>query len=713
MKGGESLSNNKVLLVVESPTKAKTISRILGRNYVVKSSMGHIRDLPKSRLGIDTEHRFEPHYINIRGKGEIIRDLREASKSSHQILLAPDPDREGEAIAWHLQQVLDLDPNTPCRIEFNEITEGAVKNSVKHPRPIDLKRVDAQQARRVLDRLVGYGLSPLLWRKIRSGLSAGRVQSVAVRLIVDREKEIEEFRPQEYWTITAALKSPKHPQVFEAELTKNQGKKLQLENEQATQAVLRELEGLKFVIKSCQQRSRKRIPDAPFTTSTLQQEAYKAHNFTARKTMATAQQLYEGVQLPEGQGMAGLITYMRTDSTRVAETAIAEVRQFIAEAYGSDFVPPKPHQFPAPKGAQAAHECIRPTSVLRTPESLKTCLTKDQFHLYELIWNRFVASQMSPAEFFTTTLEIAAGTYLFRASGSRLVFPGFLKLQKAKQETQDLPELEPGQEVQLVGLEPKQHFTQPPPRFTDASLVKTMEELGIGRPSTYAPTIETILRRAYVVRENKQFVPTELGKVVTEVLKQHFPDIVDVDFTAHLETKLDQVENGELSWVNIVQDFYRPFKNTLEQAERKLGRIEVEPEESTCEKCEKCGRNMVIKTGRYGKFLACTGFPECRNTKPLLQEIGVPCPRCGAPLVARYSKKGRRFYGCSKFPACDFVSWDKPTDQKCPKCQEMLVEKRLRGKTLLVCSREGCDFKQEVQGANVGNESGRRYTVSG
>lgn len=713
MKGGGSLSNNKVLLVVESPTKAKTISRILGHNYIVKSSMGHIRDLPKSRLGIDIEHDFQPHYINIRGKGEIIKDLREASKASKQVLLAPDPDREGEAIAWHLQQVLDLDPSLPCRIEFNEITEGAVKNSVKHPRPVDLNRVDAQQARRVLDRLVGYGLSPLLWKKIKSGLSAGRVQSVAVRLIVEREKEIEQFRPEEYWTITAVLRGLDTPQVFEAELVKCEGKKAELKNKKAVQKVIQELQNLKFAVSSCQQRSRKRMPDAPFTTSTLQQEAYKAYNFTARKTMSIAQQLYEGVQLPEGQGMAGLITYMRTDSTRVAETAVAEARHFIAGAYGPDYVPPKPHQFPTPKGAQAAHECIRPTSVLRTPDSLKACLTKEQFNLYELIWKRFVACQMSPAELFTTTLEIIAGPYLFRASGSQLVFAGFLKLLGTKLETQELPQLEPGQEVQLVDLKPKQHFTQPPPRFTDASLVKTMEELGIGRPSTYAPTIDTILRRGYVVRENRQFVPTELGKIVTEVLKEHFPDIVDVDFTAHMESKLDQIESGELSWVDVVQDFYQPFKFTLEQAEHALGKIEVTPEETTSEKCEKCGRSMVVKTGRYGRFLACSGFPECRNTKPLLEEIGVPCPLCGAPLVTRYSKKGRRFYGCSRFPACEFVSWDKPTNQKCPKCQEMLLEKRLRGKTILVCSREGCGFKEEMQGGGANGKTTPRYTVSG
>ncbi|HBT47970.1 MAG TPA: type I DNA topoisomerase [Peptococcaceae bacterium] len=689
----------KTLVIVESPAKAKTISKFLGRGYLVKSSMGHIRDLPKSQFGIDIENGFEPHYITIRGKGEIVKELRQAAQKTDKVLLAPDPDREGEAIAWHLQHLLGL-PDGQCRIEFNEITRQAILEAIKKPRPIDQDRVAAQQARRVLDRLVGYKLSPLLWRKIRKGLSAGRVQSVAVRLIVDREREIESFQPEEYWSLTARLQGEEGP-PFAAKLQKYRDEAVSIPNKEAMDRVLAALAGVSFKVVEVKKKERRKNPPAPFTTSTLQQEASRRLNFTTRRTMQVAQQLYEGVDLGPEWGRVGLITYIRTDSTRVAQVAQEEARRYLQEHFGPDYVPRERRQYSARKdNVQDAHEAIRPTSVEIAPEIVKGYLTRDQYRLYALVWERFLASQMEAAVLDTVTLDIAAGEYLFRASGSSVKFPGFLKLYTEEKDGEEekeerLPELEPGQALTVVSLEPKQHFTQPPPRYTEATLVKTMEELGIGRPSTYAPTIETILSRGYVVREQKQLVPTELGRVVVDLLKEHFPDIIDVEFTAHMEAKLDQVEEGKLSWRQVVEEFYLPFSRVLEQAEAKIGVIEL-PKEVSEEKCEICGRNLVVKQGRFGKFLACPGFPECRFTKPLFTTIGVSCPLCGGEVVERRSKKGRRYYSCKNYPRCDYISWDKPTEKPCPRCGSRLVEKANRREVRLVCPRQDCGYEEKL-----------------
>ncbi|WP_406678400.1 type I DNA topoisomerase [Moorella sp. ACPs] len=691
------------LVIVESPAKAKTIGKFLGRNYTIKSSMGHIRDLPKSQFGVDVEHGFEPHYITIRGKGAIVKELRDAAQKSQRVLLATDPDREGEAIAWHLQHLLDLPPG-PVRIEFNEITRNAVQEAIKKPREIDQNRVDAQQARRVLDRVVGYRLSPLLWRKVRKGLSAGRVQSVAVRLIVDREREIEAFQPEEYWSLTAWLLAGGDGEAFPAKLFKYAGEEPKIKNEEEMHAILAALEGASYVVTQVKQRERRKNPAPPFTTSTLQQEAYRKLNFTARRTMQVAQQLYEGIDLGGSEGPVGLITYIRTDSTRIASVAQLEARDFLMERFGPEYVPEGLRQFKGRKDIQDAHEAIRPTSVWREPEALKNVLTRDQFRLYNLIWERFVASQMQAAVMDTMTVEISAGPCLFRATGSVIKFPGYLRVYQegsdgeGKEQEQRLPALATGEILQLQSLEPKQHFTQPPPRYTEATLVKTMEELGIGRPSTYAPTIETILERGYVVREQKQFIPTELGRVVVDLLKEHFPDIIDVEFTAQMEQQLDEIEAGKLSWRQVVAEFYEPFSRVLERAEREIDTIEL-PEEVSEEKCELCGRNLVVKTGRYGKFLACPGFPDCRFTKPLLETIGVNCPRCGGEIVARRTKKGRKFYGCQNYPQCNYVSWDKPTNQNCPRCGTRLVEKASRQGVRLLCPSKECGYEEKIQQA--------------
>ncbi|MHB1126604.1 MAG: type I DNA topoisomerase [Bacillota bacterium] len=692
---------SKVLVIVESPAKAKTIGRFLGRKYVVRSSMGHIRDLPKSQLGVDVKQGFEPKYITIRGKGEILKELRKAAKGSSRILLAPDPDREGEAIAWHLQHILEIEPSAACRIEFNEITKTAVESAVKNPRPIDQDRVDAQQARRVLDRLVGYNLSPLLWRKVRKGLSAGRVQSVAVRLIVDREMEIQEFVPEEYWSLTATLTAPEEKKnSFEAKIFKKGTKALAITNGEAMDQVLSHLKGLPFSVAKVQKKEKKRNPAPPFTTSSLQQDAYRQLNFTARRTMRVAQQLYEGIDLGKGQGSVGLTTYIRTDSTRVSEVAIKEARDYIGERYGEAFIPEKPRHYAAGKQAQNAHEAIRPTLVSREPSQLKGLLSNDQLRLYRLIWERFLASQMSAAVSDTTTVDITAGDYLFRATGSVLKFPGYTQVYREGRDEHEkdeaegsLPDLREGATLELLKLDPRQHFTQPPPRYSEATLVKTLEEKGVGRPSTYAPIIETILGRGYVARENKQFYPTELGIIVIDLLKEYFTDIINVEFTANMENKLDMIEEGELSWREVISDYFLPFQEVLEHAEEQIGEVEVRDEESD-EKCEKCGRNMVIKIGRYGKFLACPGFPECRNTKPILEDIGISCPACDGKIILRRSKKGRKFYGCSNFPRCEYISWDKPTEEVCPLCSARLVEK-VSGKlgARLVCPTKGCEFE--------------------
>lgn len=689
---------SKTLVIVESPAKAKTITNYLGsRKYIVKSSMGHIRDLPKSELGVDVENGFEPKYITIRGKGELLKELRALAKKSDRVLLAPDPDREGEAIAWHLQQILGIDRHEKCRIEFNEITKKAVEEAVKQPREIDFNRVNAQQARRVLDRLVGYKLSPLLWVKVRKGLSAGRVQSVAVRLIVEREEEIKNFQPEEYWTLTAELATG-DDKIFQAKLAKGpDGKALSIGNREEMDRVLAHLQGAAYAVVDVKKREKKRNPYPPFTTSSLQQEAYRRLGFVAKKTMLLAQQLYEGIELGKKGDAHGLITYIRTDSTRISEEAQAEARQYIQQEFGGEYMPPQAKQYAAGSRSQDAHEAIRPTSVFRTPESVKEYLTRDQYRLYRLIWERFVASQMRAALVDVTAVEIEANGYRFRASGSVVKFPGFLKVygdipEEGAEEEGLLPDLASGTVLVLKKLDPKQHFTQPPPRYTEASLVKTLEELGIGRPSTYAPTIENILNRGYVVRENKQFVPTELGVIVVDLLKEFFPDVVEVEFTAHMEQKLDEIEEGNLDWKTVVEEFYKPFAKLLEHAEQEMAKVEL-PEEETEEICEKCGRKMVVKSGRYGKFLACPGFPECRNTRPLMQTIGVPCPQCGAEVVVRKSKKGKVFYGCSRFPECDWVSWQKPTDRRCPECGSVLLEKQQRKAVKLVCSREGCGYE--------------------
>ncbi|NLC77387.1 MAG: type I DNA topoisomerase [Clostridia bacterium] len=693
---------SKVLVIVESPAKAKTIANFLGsKKYTVKSSMGHIRDLPKSQLGVDVENNFEPKYITIRGKGELLKELRSLAKKSDKVLLAPDPDREGEAIAWHLQQILGIDEQEKCRIEFNEITKKAIQEAVKKPRQIDEHRVCAQQARRILDRLVGYKLSPLLWAKVRKGLSAGRVQSVAVRLIAEREEEIQNFRPEEYWSLTAKLGN-RDNEYFLAKLFKDpEGNGIQIGSEAEMNQVMENLKNASYLVTTVKKRERRRNPYPPFTTSSLQQEAYRKLGFVAKKTMRLAQQLYEGLELGKKGGTQGLITYLRTDSTRVATEAQEEARQYINEVIGAEYVPETTKQYITGQKKQDAHEAIRPTSVFRTPDSVKEYLSRDQWRLYRLIWERFVASQMKPAVIEVTTVDITANRYQFRASGSVIKFPGFLKVygdlpEENGEESGFLPELAEGEVLQLKRLEPKQHFTQPPPRYSEATLVKTLEELGIGRPSTYAPTIDNILNRGYVVRENKQFIPTELGIIIVDLLKEFFPDVIDVEFTANMEQKLDEIEEGERDWKQVLHEFYEPFAKLLEHAEQQMGPVAI-PEEETDEKCEKCGRNMVIKMGRYGKFLACPGFPDCRNTRPLLQTIGVPCPACGADVVVRRTKKGRVFYGCSKFPECDWVSWNKPTGEKCPNCGEMLVEKANRKEQKLVCSREGCGYESSAR----------------
>jgi DNA topoisomerase-1 len=691
---------SKTLIIVESPAKAKTISKFLGKKYTIKASVGHVRDLPKSQFGVDVDNNFEPKYITIRGKGETIKELRTAAKKADKILLAPDPDREGEAIAWHLQYLLNIGDQEKCRIEFNEITKNAILEAVKKPRIIDQHRVDAQQARRVLDRLVGYNLSPLLWRKVKKGLSAGRVQSVAVRLICEREEEITEFTPEEYWTLEADLAANELGLTINSKLAKINDLQAKIESKAEMEKVLGDLEKLQFKVLETIKKEKKRNPHPPFTTSTLQQEGFRRLNFTAKKTMRIAQQLYEGIDLGK-EGTVGLITYIRTDSKRIAAGAQEEAREFIGSEYGDDFLPKEPRQFKSKGKVQEAHEAIRPTDVFRKPEIVKELLSREQYNLYQLIWARFVASQMSAAQLLNTTIVIEAGSYQFRASGSVLVFPGFMKLYADEDQVEEnklIPDIPTGTILEKKELLPKQHFTQPPPRFTEATLVKTMEEQGIGRPSTYAPTIDTIQTRGYVVREDKQLFPTELGIIVTDLLKEHFNRTIDVEFTAKLEEKLDQVEEGKIDWKEVIADFYQSFEELLEQAEDKIGKIEIEDEVSE-EKCELCGKNYVIKMGRYGKFLACPGFPECRNTKPFLEEIGVSCPKCEGQIVARRSKKGRKFYGCSNFPECDYTTWEQPVNKHCPKCTVNLVKKlSKRSGDKLVCPNKSCDFEEAAEG---------------
>lgn len=684
------------LVIVESPAKAKTISKYLGKKYIVKASMGHVRDLPKSQLGVDIENRFTPKYITVRGKGDVLNQLREAKKKVKHVYLAADPDREGEAIAWHLAHLLGLDPSERCRVVFREITKQAVKEAFQNPRSIDMDLVHAQQARRVLDRLVGYGISPILWKKVKKGLSAGRVQSVAVKLIIDREKEIRAFVPEEYWTVTAHLNSDEG--AIKALFYGYNGKKVELKTKQEVDELLEKIKGKRFVVSEIKESERKRNPAPAFTTSTLQQEAARKLNFRAQKTMMVAQQLYEGIDLGK-EGSVGLITYMRTDSTRVSEVAQKEAKEYIASTFGAEYVVEVPRTTKAKAGAQDAHEAIRPTSVFRTPESVKPYLSRDQYRLYKLIWDRFVASQMASAVLDAVSVEITVDDAVFRATGSKVKFPGFLRVYEestddgVQEEETILPPLQVGQVLKRKKVEAKQHFTQPPPRYTEARLVKAMEEKGIGRPSTYAPTLETIQKRGYVYLKDKRFVPSELGEIVIELMEEFFPEIINVEFTAHMEQDLDLIEEGKVDWVEVIDRFYEKFKDRLKTAEEEMERVVVKDEESG-ELCEKCHSPMVYKYGRFGKFLACSAFPECRNAKPILKTIGVSCPACGeGEIVERKTKKNRLFYGCNRYPDCQFVSWEKPVSTRCPNCDGFMVEKKKKGKTVIVCTE--CKAEQD------------------
>ncbi|GGA34298.1 DNA topoisomerase 1 [Kroppenstedtia guangzhouensis] len=685
------------LVIVESPAKAKTIGKYLGRKYIVKASMGHVRDLPKSQLGVDTENGFQPKYITIRGKGDVLKELRDAKKKVKRVYLAADPDREGEAIAYHLAHSLNMEVDEECRVVFNEITKQAVKEAFKHPRRIDLDLVQAQQARRILDRLVGYKISPVLWKKVKKGLSAGRVQSVAVKLIIDREKEIRNFQPEEYWTVTAVLDA--EGETFEAKFHGYGKKKKELKNEAEVKELLAAIKGKRFVVDEVNRSERRRNPAPPFITSSLQQEAARKLNFRAVKTMAVAQQLYEGVNLGKKEGSVGLITYMRTDSTRISETARQQARDYIQGQYGESYVPARSRAHNKKSGAQDAHEGIRPTSILRTPAEMKPHLSRDQYRLYKLIWERFLASQMSPAVLDQISADIRVGEALFRATGSKVKFPGFMKMyiegndDGNKEENKFLPALEKGQLLKRKSIHPKQHFTQPPPRYTEARLVKTLEEKGIGRPSTYAPTLSTIQKRGYVMLEERRFVPSELGEIVISLMEEFFPEILDVEFTVQMEESLDYIEEGKVDWVQILERFYEKFQKRLEVAEAEMKEVEIRDEVSD-EVCEKCGSPMVYKFGRYGKFLACSGFPDCRNAKPILKTTGVTCPGCKqGEIVERKSKKQRTFYGCNRYPECEFVSWDKPVPRPCPRCNSLMVEKKRKKGTMIQCTH--CDYQEE------------------
>jgi len=688
-------TGKKYLVIVESPAKAATIGKFLGNNYKIEASMGHVRDMPKSQMGIDFEHDFEPKYITIRGKGELLGKLRKDAKAADKVYLATDPDREGEAISWHLLHALNLGEEKPIsRITFNEITKTAVKKSITEARDIDMDLVDAQQARRVLDRVVGYTISDLLWKKVKKGLSGGRVQSVALRLICDREGEIREFIPEEYWTLGAKLKDA-DGKGFEAKFYGKGETKTELANEAETNEVLDGLKGKDFAVTDVKTGSRQKKPVAPFTTSTMQQEASKHLNMATQKTMMIAQQLYEGVNV-KGEGTVGLVSYIRTDSFRISDEAYEAAVAFIKETYGDAFVNPERIVYKSKGKTQDAHEAIRPTNVSRTPESIKDSLSKDQYRLYKLIWERFVASQMSPAVYDTLSVKLSAGDYTFRASGSRLRFSGFLEAYSKGEEEDEkvIPKLTQGDILQAEQLLPEQHFTQPPARYTDASLIKTLEEIGVGRPSTYAPTLTTIQARHYVTKEAKNLFPTELGEMVDEIMKTYFPDIVDIDFTANMEKRLDDVEMGKEEWKQIIRDFYPDFKKSVENAAEKLEKIEIKDEETDII-CEKCGRNMVIKYGRYGKFLACPGFPECQNAKPYFEEAGVNCPECGGKVLIKKTKRGRIYYGCEhNGDGCDFMSWNKPTGEKCPECGAFLEEKG-RKNPKIVCSNEKCGYMKE------------------
>ena len=695
----------KKLIIVESPAKAKTIGKYLGKGYKVEASQGHVCDLPKSQLGVDVDQDFDLKYITIRGRGDILSRIRKEARNASQVFFATDPDREGEAISWHLFHVLGVDENAPCRIEFNEVTKKAVQNAIKSPRKLDMGRIDAQQARRALDRLVGYKISPLLWVKVKKGLSAGRVQSVATRMVVDREKEIESFIPEEYWDVSAlcTVKGSRKNAHFTARLATVEGEKAQIRNREEADSVRKLIENGSFRITEIRRKEKRRQPAPPFTTSSLQQEAGRKLSFTTAKTMQVVQQLYEGIDLEE-EGTQGLVTYIRTDSVRISDDAMEAVRAYIPEKYGKEYLPAEKNEFRGRKNAQDAHEAIRPTDVRRTPDAIKNSLSREQFMLYRLIYNRFVASQMESAVFETLSADITDSRVGLKFYGEHKTFAGFTALyEEGTDETTDnvemnLPTLEEGQQIGIQEISTEQHFTQPPSRYTEASLVRTLEENGIGRPSTYAPTITTIISRGYVSREKKRLYPTELGIMVTQMMEQYFSQIVDTEFTAIMEEKLDEVEEGKADWKQILRDFYPSFEKTLEVAEQEIEKVEVKDEVSDIP-CDKCGSMMVYKMGRFGKFLACPNFPACRNTKPILTYIDASCPKCGKRLLEKASRKNRKFYGCEGYPDCDFVSWDKPANEKCPKCGSYMIEKHnSRGNTLYLCTNENCRFKSEAAG---------------
>lgn len=741
----------KSLLIVESPTKVKTLSKFLGKDFTIKASVGHIKDLPKKELGVDIENNLTPTYVVIEGKEKVLKELKKAAKSAERIYLGPDPDREGEAIAWHIAEELNGASNKVYRVEFNEITEKAVTEAIKHPRKIDMNLVDAQQARRILDRLVGYKLSPLLWRKVRRGLSAGRVQSVAVRLVVDREKEIEAFVSDEYWSITAALEGHEPPR-FEAKLFSIDREKIGIKNESQAASIVEDLQGKPFAVQRIEKKSRKRSPAPPFITSTLQQEASRKLRFTAKKTMLIAQQLYEGIELGE-EGSVGLITYMRTDSVRVASEAQQEARSFVRGEFGNEYTPPKPPVYKSKKSAQEAHEAIRPTSLLRPPQAVGNKMSRDQFNLYSLIWNRFIASQMSPAQLEQTSVDVAADKYIFRATGTIVQFPGFMKLyiesgDNGAEEESLLPKLSEGDRLKVIGITPKQHFTQPPPRYSEATLVKELEAKGIGRPSTYATILSTIQDRKYTEKVEGRFKPTELGIVVSDMLVERFAELMDYNFTANMENNLDKIEEGGIKWGDIIMDFYRPFNSDLAHAMETLGKVKpqdiptdkvcpeghpmvikwgrfgrfyacekypehkyTEPleeqgtgangqgqaaeEQKTDEKCPKCGSPMVMKSGRFGRFLACSKYPECKATKAV--STGITCPEDGGDIVERRTKKGKLFYSCNNYPKCRFATWYRPLNKTCPDCgSSILVEKHLKKGDFIACIKKGCKYKEEI-----------------
>lgn len=682
----------KNLVIVESPTKAKTIDKYLGRNYKVVASKGHLRDLPKSKMGIDLDNNYDPHYITIRGRGDTVKELKKLAKKAENVYLAADPDREGEAIAWHLSHLLDLDQKQKNRVVFNEVTKTSVKEAFKTPRTIDYDLVDAQQARRILDRIVGYSISPLLWKKIKRGLSAGRVQSTTLKMIIDRENEIRNFKPEEYWTIPSTFSKEKTS--FEAKFYGRKGKKEKLHNEKETQAIMDLIDqDQEFTVSDLESKERQRSSTPPFTTSTLQQEASNRLNFRTGKTMMVAQQLYEGIAIKGGT--VGLITYMRTDSTRISTSARETAVSLITEKYGKEYVG-KGSKKVNQSGAQDAHEAIRPSDASITPDSIKSYLSKDQYRLYSLIWARFMASQMANAIYDTVRADIEQNGVTFRANGSKIKFDGFLKVYPSKSDKDNyLPALKVGDTLRLASIEPSQHFTQPPARYNEASLVKSLEELGIGRPSTYAPTIETLRKRYYVKMNARRFEPTELGEIVNSTMEEFFPDIVSSEFTAEMEGKLDEIEEGKRQWVEVIDQFYQPFNQELNKAENDMAEIEIKDEPAGF-KCPECGHDMVIKIGRYGKFYACSNFPDCRHTEAIVKKIGVTCPECHkGQVVERKSKKNRIFYGCDRYPECEFVSWDKPLDRLCPKCQHYLVTKTSRKGSQVKCSH--CDYQEDLQ----------------